>query len=595
MKHVKKLICLLSVLALVVGIIPFAFAQEVPVGEGAGSITVTNATIGKEYSLFKLFDATYNEDGGVAYTYTKSADDALFELLNSEDSPFVMEQVLDSDVYNVTVKEGTTGSAISEWVKANLLEEQTQEDGSKVLVPKDILAPIATETAMEEELKFSGLPFGYYFLTSTLGATITLTSNTPDQNVIDKNSGPSWDVDDNGSGKVITSDSNKDYVVRDEEGNIIVPGTNENSVNVGDTVDFLIGVNTTNYNGDKPITEYRIYDSLAPGFEYDKESFEVKIGDKVLTKVDSFEEAVVGENYTITWSEDDQDFVIRVPWYVAPQNEEAEAVFASATPTNVLSVSYSATLEAVFNAEDGSDETIYAGDSNKNTARYDFLDTSDTPDEPDPENPQPHHEVDEKVTKTYTFALGLVKVDGETKDRLKGAEFQVRYTEGEGEEAVTYYLIAEELEDGSYLYTGRTEDPEQATTFKTDDQGQLIIRGLAEGSYEIIETKAPDGYNKLADSIVLEAQIATAHEQKTSYTYYYDEEGNLVETEVEEGTTLTVEYPVNVLERVVENNKGTTFPETGGVGTKLFYIIGGALVLLAVVLIVVRKRMRNFE
>lgn len=591
MKTMKKILCLVSVLVLLVGIIPAAFAvQDVTVGDGEGSITVTNATVGKDYALFKLFDATYNEAGGVAYTFTKTEENAaLFELLNAEGSPFALEQVLDSDTYNVTTE--ASGSEISNWIKSNLL---VTDEESGVLIPNEILQPIAEATAEDNNLKFSGLPFGYYFLTSTLGTTITLTSNTPDQDVIDKNQGPSWDVDDEGSGKVITSDSNKDYVIRDEEGNIIVPGTDENSVNVGDTVSFLIGVNTTNYNGDKPITEYRIYDALAPGFEYQEDTVVVKIGDKVLTQANSMEEAAVGENYVITYGENNT-FVIQIPWY---DNSDPEApFFASETAENVISVEYDAIL---LDVEEDDGGTVYAGDSNKNKARYDFLDTSDEPDEPNPDEPEPHHEVEEKETKTYTFALGLVKVDGKTKERLAGAEFTVHtevvvVNENGEEETEVRYLIAQEQSPGEYLYTGYTLNAEEATVFGTDEEGQLVIRGLAEGSYVVTETKAPDGYNKLTAPITLEAMIESATEYTTTYTTYYDEEGNVLETEEGATTVVTREYPINVTECIVENNEGTTFPETGGIGTKLFYAIGGVLVLAAIVLLVVRKRMRNFE
>ena len=39
------------------------------------------------------------------------------------------------------------------------------------------------------------------------------------------------------------------------------------------------------------------------------------------------------------------------------------------------------------------------------------------------------------------------------------------------------------------------------------------------------------------------------------------------------------------------NNKGSTLPETGGMGTTIFYVLGSVLVLGAVVLLVTKKRM----
>ena len=73
------------------------------------------------------------------------------------------------------------------------------------------------------------------------------------------------------------------------------------------------------------------------------------------------------------------------------------------------------------------------------------------------------------------------------------------------------------------------------------------------------ETKAPDGYNKLDDPIPVKVDGANA-------------------------TLITV-----------ANHSGTELPSTGGVGTTMFYIFGGILVLAAVVLLVTKKRMAVAE
>ena len=41
----------------------------------------------------------------------------------------------------------------------------------------------------------------------------------------------------------------------------------------------------------------------------------------------------------------------------------------------------------------------------------------------------------------------------------------------------------------------------------------------------------------------------------------------------------------------VLNQSGTKLPSTGGMGTTVFYVVGGILVVGAVVLLVARKRM----
>ncbi len=550
MKRMKKILSVIMIAAMLLMLgVHAAATQTVTVGTGTGSITVTNATEGKTYRLYKLFDATYSDDA-VSYSYTKTEiEDALFDLLTSDGSPFVLTQVLDTDTYVVTTE--ATASDISDWIKSNL----TENDG--ILTDGDVLKAITSAEATESEIKFDELAFGYYFITSTLGTTITIDSNTPDKSVIDKNQGPSWDVDNEGSGKVITADSNKTYE----------NGTQENSVNVGDVVNFLIGVNTTNYNGDQAIVEYYINDSLGKGFEYDRDSLVVKIGDVTLTRVDA--DPVVGASYTVEWNEEDNSFRITVPWY----DEDGE-VFASENANNTISVTYSATLV-------DNDDTVYAGEGNKNTATFDYRDTSD---EPNPGG-EPYHTTDEKETTTYTFALGFTKIDGKTKQPLAGAEFRLKNAAGK-------YITATGS-NGDYVYSGTADDVNGATTFTTDGNGQLIVKGVAEGTYTVMETKAPDGYNQLASPVTVSASIIESSTYSTTYTTYYDADGNVVETAQEDGTTLTRTYDVSAVDLVIENNAGTVLPGTGGIGTGIFYIVGGLLVVGAVVVLITRKRLKG--
>jgi LPXTG-motif cell wall-anchored protein len=547
MKSMKKCISLFMVMAMALAFCTTAFAvQTVPVGTGTGSITITNATKENEYKLYKLFDATYQEDA-VAYSYTKGdGTDAIYNLLTGANSPFALEQVRDTSVYNVTLKSGKDAAAVSTWITNNL----------------NSFTALETVTAEDYVVKFTTLSFGYYFITSGLGATITVDSNTPDVSLIDKNQGPTWDIDENGSGKVITADSNKTYT----------SPVKENSVNVGDTVTFKIGVNTTNYNEDDPIIEYFINDELGKGFSYNKNSVKVFIGATELNKVNS--NPVVGQSYVIAWDDASNSFKITIPWYNATTK-----VFASADANNTLTVTYTATLN------DNTD-TVYAGAGNKNTATYDFRDADDPTTPPTPGTP--YHTVEEKETTTYTFALGFQKIDGKTKEPLPGAEFQVKNAAG------AYLVAAEESPAGSgvYLYTGTAASEGGATTFKTDSTGKLLIKGIAEGSYTVVETKAPNGYNNLASAMTISASKTGASTYKKTYTTYYDENGNVVNTASSTGATLVRIYDVNAVDLVVENNKGVELPETGGIGTTIFYALGGLMVAGSAILLITRKRMK---
>ena len=108
--------------------------------------------------------------------------------------------------------------------------------------------------------------------------------------------------------------------------------------------------------------------------------------------------------------------------------------------------------------------------------------------------------------------------------------------------------------------------------------GNITIKGLDDATeYYLYETKAPAGYNRLTDAV------------KFKITATYNAAGDHYEN---------VTAKVNDVDQLgvsvkVENNKGASLPSTGGIGTTLFYVIGGGLMAVAAVLLVAKKRMNN--
>ena len=92
------------------------------VAENDGTLTIQNATIGRTYTVYKVFDATYSGTN-ISYTYKKSGEsDALFDALtDTEDAlnPFVLTATVVENVYNVTIKTGATAEDISNWLTAH--------------------------------------------------------------------------------------------------------------------------------------------------------------------------------------------------------------------------------------------------------------------------------------------------------------------------------------------------------------------------------------------------------------------------------------------------------------------------------------------
>ncbi len=160
-----------------------------------------------------------------------------------------------------------------------------------------------------------------------------------------------------------------------------------------------------------------------------------------------------------------------------------------------------------------------------------------------------------------SFRLTVNKVN-ETAERLEGAEFQI-FTQAEGGEPVRVVEISEPGADETVYRVAESEDVFGATD--TITAGKALIEGLdSDVKYYVEETKAPAGYNKL-DSRV-EVLLTT-------------------------GVTLPCEGKNG--EITVTNVTGREIPQTGGEGTTVLYVVGGAMVVGALVLLITKKRMSN--
>ena len=164
--------------------------------------------------------------------------------------------------------------------------------------------------------------------------------------------------------------------------------------------------------------------------------------------------------------------------------------------------------------------------------------------------------------------------------KLDGAEFVLSRGTGDSKEYVKL--------DGNANVIGWTKNQSEATVLKSDVNGLFKVIGLDAGTYYLKETKAPAGYNLIQSEIavVITATIGAGNDGKTTLT-------NLEVTADRIAGTGDVDS--GIVGITIANNKGSTLPETGGIGTTIFYTVGGILVLVAVVLLVTKKRMNGTE
>ena len=181
--NIRRLTALLISLFISNIIIPFT----VIAAEETGSITLSNAVVGETYHLFKVFDITYTQSLRAA-TYTKQGDPDLFlAALQSDASPFVLTQVLSTDEYVVDKKTTSVNfdEEVTSFLKANesLLTEFTSATTSGI----DL-----NHKAMATSIQWMNIPYGYYYVSTSTGSYVTVTSNAPDIIVSAKNTVPAF-------------------------------------------------------------------------------------------------------------------------------------------------------------------------------------------------------------------------------------------------------------------------------------------------------------------------------------------------------------------------------------------------------------------
>lgn len=525
MKHAKKLASLLLALVMVLGLATTAFAAG-----NDGTITISNATVGKTYDVYKVFDLTY-EGEAVAYSYTKTGEsDALYTALASDASPFTLTPTTTADVYNVSLKENKTAAEVSAFLKAN------EANLTKTAGPVE---------ATTNEVKFENLPYGYYYITSSLGSVATIDSAKKDVTVIDKNQTPRWDPedpknpDDTGEqGKFVAAATTND------QGQTVAGDYGKTSTAaINDTAYFKINAYAPKYAGDKLVAAYTFTDTLANGFTYNND-LTVKLGETTLN---------AGADYTV--SADGQKITVVVnAGTIANYPVEAH-----------LSITYSATVDkdAVYDNVNTADMswTVYPnntdGDPDPTKPPYDPNDPQNPSTDPkDPKNPG------ESKTDTYVFGFKVQKYKESVADanKLTGAKFKLYDAATAGNE-----IPVVKVSDGVYRVAVAGE------TGVEIEAGAAQIFGLDAKTYYLEETEAPAGYNILTARVPVEIKADTKTEDNV------DNNGIL-------------NSKINVI-----NNAGALLPSTGGMGTTLFYVIGGLLVACAAVLLVVKKRMNRAE
>ena len=567
----KKSIALLLALVMVLSLSVSAFAAMTEVAAGTGSILVKNndtvLASEKTFAAYKILDlkAYKDEETGEIQTYLYTVPESL------------------ADFYAARYGLNKTASDFDAQVVAKIAEETDLFAFGAAVIAAATEDP-KTGAAVENGYKFSDLPLGYYVIedTTTEGdyikpvSALIIDTATPDVEINVKAEKPGVD-------KKIDTDNN-------------LGTTNDRAENsqaaIGDNITYVITSKVPDMTGyDKYF--FIAQDTMSKGLTYNEGSMVITVGDTTLT---------ADVDYTVSVTKNEN----------APNN--LKIVFDNFIQYNTkefvgkpITITYTALLNdnAEISTAPNTNE-VYLQYSNNPNVDYKG---ENEPTEEDIEK-EPLGETPKKDVKTFTTALEIVKTDPNG-NRLEGAEFtltgtamnrvRVEQESFELNETGAYW----KLKDGSYTTTdpnstidGAPVDKDKYesltekyakttnTTYETKVDGPLTItatvgedgtvrfEGLKEGDYTITEAKAPTGYNPLTETVQVEI---TWNEE----TFGFEFDGAVDDN--------------GIAKLTVMNQTGTELPSTGGMGTTIFYILGGIMVLAAVVMLVTKKRMSSAE
>lgn len=222
-----------------------------------------------------------------------------------------------------------------------------------------------------------------------------------------------------------------------------------------------------------------------------------------------------------------------------------------------------AKVEVIYNAHLNRNAQVGSTGNNENKVYLEYSNNPNVNGEGDTGN------TPEDIVWVFTLTMDNTKIDGDTKAPLAGAGFRLY-------DAATKTEIPLIYDEKKSAYRPVADGESGQEMFSADGTGKFDIIGVDAGSYILKETTVPGGYNKCDD---IEVRLEAVHSDSptdptaascTITKYQNDKATN----------TFTI-----------ENNKGAELPETGGMGTVIFYVVGGILVAGAVIVIITRRRM----
>ena len=338
------------------------------------------------------------------------------------------------------------------------------------------------------------------------------------------------------------------------------------TASVGDTVDYqIISTLPTITSKASALSEYTYVDTLSKGVRYNKNDVIIEF----------FRDSACTDKIT-TWGEDSGKFTtvyddtqnsmtIKMTESGLSEINESESVYTDSVKRGysdcTMRITYAATLtaDAQMGDKDNPNEVVLTW-KRTNTTYYDTL---------------------KDCCHVYTYGIDVLKQFSDGKGSIQNVKFNLH------NDTDDVFVIAD-LKDGVYYAKSFTSKKSDATTFVPNGSGHIIVKGLEDDTYSLIEVATDKGYILLADAIELVIKTGESGTCEQCATKL------LTASATVNGKDVTMTDGNAIVPLTVVNNPGFDLPKTGGRGVWM-YTVGGVLLLSAAAFIVVKSRKHKSE
>lgn len=585
MKKARKLTAvLLSLVMLLALVVPASAAENY-------SITIHNDKTGHTYEAYQIFAGTVSSD---EETNGETGGPMLGDITwgeNIGDPAALVQGLIDSGIEAFVGLDADTSTAAD---VAEALEAAADAAAFADIVEPFLTGDPATSGDYDAEAQtytIANLDAGYYLVKDQDGS-LQGAADTATDYIVQVLGNVAMEPKDSDIPTVLKKVYDEEFAQGDQTRTYGLGYNDVADWDIGDNVPFKLIASVPDATEIEAYDTYTytFHDTLDAGLtllqkdDQDQTTFEIYfVNDLTIDPRDQGFQYLDEEEYTPVVN--DNSFTITIDDLKTLKITTAEGVQHPATDYNYIVIFYDAVLNE--NAEIGLP-------GNENSA---YLEFSNNP------NGEGTGQTEEDKVIVFTYELDGTKVDGETQAALQNAQFVLlngakseaaRVVDGKVTEWIKFGTQA----DGTKLeipttYEGWTTLAQQhnGLILTSDENGLFNIAGLDDGTYYLREIQAPAGYNLLEEDVQLVITATTANGQDWNSGFATDALTGLT-IAVDNDAAQNGGLETGIVNVTVRNNQGATLPETGGMGTTLFYIIGGLLVVGAGILLVVRIRMK---